>query len=475
MLPNRTTGRHWASQVKRLWRRRCSASCGCAIIDQMTIPPAPAAPTALHAPPIPPEIPLSDDRVQPQLPGGSMRLFVAMMAAIMALNALAIDSMLPALPRMAADLRVVNANDQQLVVTLYFIGIGIGSLIHGPLADRYGRRPVVLAALAGYIAAALISGLSTSWTMLLVMRLLHGLFGAAMGVVTQAIVRDRTSGDQMARLMSLIFLVFMVVPVIAPTIGQAVLEFASWRWIFLLLAAMALVIGAWVWRALPETLDPADVTPINVPALARSWRIIAGHRTAFAYMVGSALAFGANFGFLNSSQQIFAQTFGRADIFPYAFAAVAATLALASLSNSMLVLRFGARRVSQIALLTFIAVSGLQWLAAGPGENMLLFLVLLAINFSMLGFIGSNFGSIAMQPFGHVAGAASSFQNSFRTLLSASVGAVIGAAFDGTTGPLAMGFVVCGIAALAFVLWGENGRLFTRPNPPARPVPPAAR
>lgn len=399
------------------------------------------------------------------------REMVAMMAALMALNALAIDAMLPALPAIGASLDVGASNDRQFIISVYLIGLGLGSLLHGPLADRFGRRPVVLCALAGYVVSALVAGLAPTFPLLLAMRLCHGLFGAAMGVVAMAIVRDRSSGDEMARLMSMIFIVFMAVPVIAPTVGQAVLTFASWRWIFLLLAAMGTIMAIWVWHRLPETLDPSDKTPIHVGSLARTWGRIATHRSAGGYVLASGIATGAMFGFLNSSQQIFDKVFGKADIFPIAFACVAGTMAVANFSNSRIVLRFGARRVSQTALLAFIGISLTQWLAAGMGETMITFLVLIALNMSMVGFIGANFSSIAMEPFGHAAGAASSFQNAARTLLSAGIGAGIGQMFDGTTVPLAIGFLTCGIIALLVVLWAERGRLFTRPNPPHRPVP----
>ncbi len=399
------------------------------------------------------------------------REFVAMMALMMALNALAIDVMLPGLPQIAAALGAPDANAQQLIITLYFVGLGAGSLLHGPLADRFGRRPVILWSLAGYVACALVCGLATDWAQLLGLRVLHGLFGAATGVVATAVVRDRTSGDEMAKLMSMIFLIFMVVPIVAPSVGQAVLWVASWRWVFLLLAAMGTLMALWIWARLPETLAPEDVAPIVPGVLARNWWTVATHRGAMAYMLGSAIAMGANFGFLNSSQQIIAGTFGRADIFTLVFACVAAGMAAANYSNSRLVLRFGARRVSQTALLAFILLSAVQWVLALTGETLVMFLIVVGLNMSMIGFIGANFSSIAMQPFGHIAGTASSFQNSARTLLSALIGGVIGQSYDGTTEPLALGYVLCGLVALACILWGERGRLFTRPNAPARPVP----
>lgn len=399
------------------------------------------------------------------------REFVGMMAMLMALNALAIDSMLPGLTLIADALDAGSANAQQLVISTYFIGMGLGSLVHGPLSDRFGRRRVILVALAGYVLSALLAGLAPSWTMLLTMRVTHGLFGAAMGVVAQAVVRDRTSGDQMAKLMSLIFLIFMVVPIIAPTIGTMVLAVASWRWVFLLLAIMGTVMAAWVWLRLPETLDPADVAPIHLGSLARTWAMVASHRTSMAYMFGSSIAVGANYGFLNSANQIIFATFGAGAIFPYAFACVAAGIAVGNFFNARLVLRFGARRVSHTAVLAFIALSLVQILISGRGETLVAFLIVVGLNMGMIGFIGANFSSIAMEPFGHVAGSASSFQNAARTLISAIIGAVIGQAYDGSTEPLAWGYLICGVIVILCVLWGERGRLFTRPNAPHRPVP----
>lgn len=407
----------------------------------------------------------------PALGALGQREFVAMMAMLMALNALAIDSMLPALPDIARDLGAPSANAQQQVVSFYFLGLGLGSLIHGPLADRFGRRSVILASLIGYVVSAAFAGLAPNWTAMLMMRATHGLFGAAMGVVATSVVRDRTSGDAMAKLMSMIFLIFMIVPIIAPSIGQVLLWVADWRWIFLWLAAFGLMMALWVYRHLPETLDPADVQPISAAGIARNWWTLATHRQALAYNAGSAIVVGANFGFLNSAQQIIAQTFGRVDIFPLAFASVAGGIAVANYSNSRLVLRFGARRVSHSALFAFIALSGVQWWNAGTAENLTTFLIILSLNMGMIGFIGANFSSMAMEPFGHIAGTASSFQTSMRTLVAAGIGAMIGAQFDGSALPLAKGYAACGGAALAFVLWGEKGRLFTRPNPPHLPVP----
>ncbi len=399
------------------------------------------------------------------------REFVAMMALMMALNALAIDAMLPALPQIAGDLGAPTANAQQRIITLYFIGLGVGSLIHGPLSDRFGRRPVILGSLIGYILAGLASAFAPSWEAMLAMRFVHGLMAAAIGVVATAVVRDRTSGDSMARMMSLIFLIFMVVPIIAPTLGQAILRVAAWPAIFGFLALMGAAMLGWVMLRLPETMRPEDARPLAFGPLLAAWRDVATHRSAVAYMVASSVAIGANFGFLNSAQQIIARTFRAEAIFPYVFAVVATGIAVANFTNSRLVMRFGARRVSHTAICAFIVLSCVQIYFALAGETMWMFVGIVTLNMAMMGFIGANSSSIAMEPFGREAGSASSFQNSVRTLLSAGVGAWIGGAYDGTTLPLAIGYLIAGSTALAVLLWGERGRLFTRPNPPHLPVP----
>jgi MFS transporter, DHA1 family, multidrug resistance protein len=388
-----------------------------------------------------------------------------MMAAIMALNALAIDGMLPAFPRMAAGLGLTDPNRIQLVISAYLFGMGAGSLLHGPLSDRFGRRPILLGGIAGYIICALACSFATNFEMLIAMRIAKGLCGAALGVLVTSIIRDQFEGDAMARRMSTIFLVFMAVPIVAPLVGSAVLLFAGWRSIFDLFAIMGVAVFAWVMLRLPETLDPANAIPIEPRALARAWRSVVTNRSANCYMLAGGITQGALFGFLNSSQQVFDKTFGAAAFFPIGFAIIAGGIACANFTNARIVERFGARRVSQTALLTFIVLACLQLMAAlFVPHSLPLFLGLITINMAMIGFVGSNFGSIAMQPFGTIAGSASSFQNFVRTIFAAGIGGFIGQQFGGTVTPMALGFLLCGLTALTLVLIGENGRLFTRPR-----------
>jgi DHA1 family bicyclomycin/chloramphenicol resistance-like MFS transporter len=394
-----------------------------------------------------------------------LRELTIMMSSLMALNALAIDSMLPAFPAMARGLKVTDPNQIQYIISVFLAGTGIGALIYGPLSDRYGRKPILLIATIGAALFSLACSIAPNFEMMLAMRFAHGLLAAAMGVLVVSVIRDQFEGDAMARRMSTIFLIFMIVPIIAPTIGQMVLLFAGWRVIFDLMAFMAVAAAIWVYLRLPETLAPENVIPIEPHALAKAWKVVVLHRNAAGYMIGAGIVQGALFGYLNSSQQMFAKVFNAADFFTIGFAIIAIGIAVSNFTNSRIVERFGARRVSHAALLTFIMLGALQVLAAQfVPKSMPLFLLLLTGNMAMVGFIGSNFSSIAMTPFGHVAGAASSFQTFVRTALAASLGTVIGQQFDGSVFPVALGFLGCGLAALLLVLWCEKGALFTRPR-----------
>jgi MFS transporter, DHA1 family, multidrug resistance protein len=390
---------------------------------------------------------------------------MVMMASIMALGAFGTDAMLPAFPSIVDRLAVYPANNVQQMITIYLAGTGIGSLFYGPLSDRYGRKRVLIIAILAYIMCALACSYAQSFGFLLGMRFINGLFAAAMGVLAVAIVRDRFSGDAMAKRMSIIFLIFMIVPIIAPSIGQLVLSLGEWRSIFDVMAALGSSVLLWVIFRLPETLNPANIILIYPTQIIATWRAVIFNRTAGAYMLASGIVQGAIFGFLTSSQPIIDKVFGARAYFGLCFAIISIGVASSNLGNARIVERFGARRVSHSALIGFIVIAIMQWIASiYIPKSLPVFLTLLTLNMSMLGFMGSNFGSIAMQPFGAMAGAASSFQNFARVLLASFIGATIGGCFNGTAMPMALGYLGCGIGAFIMVLWGEKGRLFTRPG-----------
>ncbi|MCZ8134760.1 MAG: multidrug effflux MFS transporter [Porphyrobacter sp.] len=383
-----------------------------------------------------------------------------MMAMLMALNAFGIDAILPALDALAADLSV-SGNDRQFVIGVYLLTGGIGSLVPGALADRFGRRPILLGAVAVYIVLSILSALAPSYDALIAVRAAQGFFAAGIVALPPAIIRDRVGGDKMARMMSIIFVIFLMVPAVAPTIGEAILQVGNWRAIFGFMAVLGVAMAAWVFIRLPESLTPDNVQPILPRTIAANMTRALSTPSVAGYVIGSALVFGALFGFINSSQQLITQTFGAGDIFPMVFAICAGSMALASWSNSRIVERFGARRVSHTALFAFIIVSAAQVMFAfQPEESLWQFVPLMAINMALLGFIGSNFGAIAMNPFFAIAGAASSAHGFVRMTTAALLGGAIGYAYDGTARPLALALLASGLVCLVLVLLSEKGKLF---------------
>ena len=383
-----------------------------------------------------------------------------MMAMLMALNAFGIDAILPALDALAADL-AVSGNDRQFVIGIYLLTGGIGSLVPGALADRFGRRPILLGSVAVFIVLSLLCALAPSYDALIALRAVQGFFAAGIVALPPAIIRDRVGGDKMARMMSLIFVIFLMVPAVAPSIGEAILQIGNWRAIFGVSAIVGVVMGLWVFVRLPESLSEANCQPIRVRTMAANMGRALVLPSVAGYVIGSALVFGALFGFINSSQQLIAETFGGGDIFPMVFAICAGSMAFASWSNARIVERFGARRVSHTALFAFIAVSAAQVMFAfQPHESLWHFVPLMAINMALLGFIGSNFGAIAMNPFFNIAGAASSAHGFVRMTTAALLGGAIGYAYDGTARPLALALLASGLTCLVLVLWSEKGRLF---------------
>lgn len=391
-----------------------------------------------------------------------------MVALAMALHAFAIDAVLPAIDDMARDLGVVAGNERQFVISAYLIGSGIGCLVPGAFADRFGRRPVLLLALAAYTVLSLVLALIDSFTAMVVLRGLQGLLCAGLTVVPNAIVRDRYSGDRMARLLSMIAAIYVVIPVLAPSVGQLVAWVAGWRGIFDFSALVSAGMALWVWLRLPETLASEGRQPVHLPVIVRNMRAALVRRESIGYVMAAPMTLGAVFGYINSAQQLIGEHFGAGDWFPFIFGLVASTMVVTNFVNSRIVERFGARRVSHAGVLLFIAVSLVQvWVSHYRPDSLALFLPLLALNMGLLGFLGANFSSIAMQPFAGIAGSASSMHAFVRLFGASLVGVVIGQSYDGSARPFALALLLCSLSALALVTFSERGRLFRRLNPPA--------
>ncbi|HEX7060730.1 MAG TPA: multidrug effflux MFS transporter [Woeseiaceae bacterium] len=403
-------------------------------------------------------------------PAGQMgfREFVALMAALMAVNALSIDAMLPVLPQIGETLGLATRNEQQWVITAYLLGFGAAQLAYGPLADHFGRKPVLLTGLALYTAFSVLAGFTGSLATMIVARALAGVGAAATRVLTITIIRDFYSGRRMARVMSLTFIVFLAAPIVAPSLGQAIALAAPWQWIFGALAVFGASIALWAARRLPESLHPEDRRTMTPQSVIRGFRVVLSSRLAVGYTLGLSVMLGALFAFINSVQQVFADALGRPAMMPLIFAFIAGWMAVASFLNSRIVERIGTRRVSHTALLGFIGVATVHGLVAFAGyESVWTFAVLQSAMMFCFGLIGANFNSIAMEPLGHLAGTASSVIGFTTTVAGALIGFYVGQQFDGTVVPLTLGFVVCGVTALGLVAITERGRLFHPAEAPA--------
>ena len=414
-----------------------------------------AAPEAL-ARPRPPLVPH---------PGLGFKQFVAMVAAMMAVNGLAIDGMLPALEVIGKALAIHAPNQRQWIVTAYMMGFGGAQLAYGPLADRFGRRPVLLTGLCLYIAFSLLAALSQSFEMMLAARVLQGVGSAGSRVLAVTIVRDCYSGRKMARVMSLSFIVFLAVPIIAPSFGQIIMLFLPWRFIFVGFSLFAVGVTLWIYLKLPETLHIEDRRPISVLGIARGFRIVLTNRISIGYTIAMTVLLGGLFGFINSAQQVFFDVFHAQKLFTTLFAMIALSIASASLVNARLVERFGTRILSHTALVFYVFCATTHAVIAyNGGETLAIFAPFLAVQFFCFGLVVSNFGAMAMDPLGHMAGTASSVQGFLTTIGGALCGFWIGQHFNGTVIPLTLGFAGFGIGGFLIVLIVEKGRLF-RPTP----------
>jgi len=404
--------------------------------------------------------------------GMGFREFVAFVAALMAMNALSIDSMLPALPDIGDALGIVEDNRRQWIITAYLLGFGGAQIVYGTLADRFGRKPVLLVGVGVYAVASFAAAYAWSFDVMMAARILQGVGAAATRVLAVSIVRDCYAGRQMARVMSLAFTVFLAVPIVAPSVGQVIMVFGAWPRIFEVLAAIGVVVAVWTVLRLPETLHPDDRLPIAPARVAHAFATVFTNRIAIGYMLAMALAMGGLFGFINSAQQVFVDVFDAELWFPAIFAMIAGFMVFASLLNARIVGSVGTRRVSHTALCGYIALAVIHALVSVAGlDTLWSFAILQGCMMFCFGLMGPNFGAMAMEPLGHIAGTAASVQGFITTVGGALIGFYIGQQFDGTVVPLTLGFAGCGCAALAVVFVTERGRLF---RPTAAALRPAA-
>jgi MFS transporter, DHA1 family, multidrug resistance protein len=403
--------------------------------------------------------------------------FTSLLAMSMALAALGIDVMLPAFGAIRADLGLpADSTAVAGLVTAYFVGLAVGQIGYGPVADRFGRRPALYAGYAIYLVAALASTLAPTLPLLLASRFVWGLGAAGPRVVTLAVIRDSYDGDRMARAMSFVMAVFILVPILAPSLGAVIVSLGSWRWVFGACAVAVAAVALWAVR-LPETLRPENRRELTFRGVGQAARFIVSERQTVAYGMGMTALYGVFASYLASSEIIFGETFDQAARFPVIFGGLAAVMGGAMLVNARIVGRFGTRPLAHAVLLAYVGAAGaLVALGAVTGGRppLPLFLVGLALMLSGHALLIPNFNTIALAPMASVAGTASSVLGSVQIAVGAAVGALIDQSFDGTVLPISVAFLALGIVALGLILWAERGRLFRpldAPLPTATPVP----
>lgn len=387
--------------------------------------------------------------------------FVALMALMIALVALSIDIMLPALSVIADDLGAPNENDRQLILSTLFLGLATAQMLYGPISDSFGRKPTIYVGLGIFIAGTLIVIFAGDFEIMLAGRFLQGLGVAAPRIVTMAIIRDLFAGRAMARVMSLVMMVFILVPVLAPAIGQGVLLVANWRTIFGVLLLLALIILIWFWQRQPETLKPSARAPFSVKQIWGAIKETCTNRLAFGYTVVAGLAFGAFIGYLNTSQQILQEHYQLGNQFPLYFALTALSFGASSYFNAKLVMRYGMRYLSGISLVisSLLAIGYFLYaLSMGGDPPLWSFILYLLAAFACIGVQFANFNALALEPMGHIAGVAAGFVGSLTMFIAMSLGAVIGRLYDETVLPLVGGFVVLSIASGIVMFLVERGR-----------------
>jgi MFS transporter, DHA1 family, multidrug resistance protein len=389
------------------------------------------------------------------------REMTVMLAGLMALNAFAIDAMVPALPAIGRSLHVAEENHRQLVVITYFVGFASTQLLWGPLADRFGRKPVLGTGIIFYALFALLCAFAGSFPLLIAGRFAMGASAAVTRVLVVAMVRDLFEAEAMARVMSLVFMTFMLVPVLAPNIGQAILAVASWRAIFLVLAGYGLTMLAWSSWRLPETLHPEFRRSLTWREMTSAIGQTIRDPLSRGYTLAMTVTFSALIAYISSIQQIVFDVFHEGRFIGLVFASIAAPMALASWLNSRVVGRFGLRRVghsASVALALFTvthAIIGLEGY-----ESLPVFIVMQGLVMSSFAFASSNFGTLAMERMAPIAGTASSVQGVVSTLGAAILGFAIGQAFDGTVKPYLIGCAAAAVGGLIIVILTEPKRLF---------------
>lgn len=408
-------------------------------------------------------VPMFDSAFQDGVKRPGTREMTFLLAGLMALNAFAIDAMIPALPDIGRSLHVAEENDRQLVVISYFLGFASTQLLWGPLADRFGRKPVLACGVILYGLFALLCAFAGSFPLLIAGRVAMGASAAVTRVLVVAMVRDLFEAEAMARVMSLVFMTFMLVPVLAPNIGQLILLFFPWRAIFILLAVYALTMFTWSWIRLPETLHSEFRRGLDWRETSSALVQTVRDPLSRGYTLAMTVSFSGLIAYISSIQQIIFDAFHEGRFIGLVFASIAAPMALASYLNSRVVGRFGLRRVGHTAAAAFALVTAVHAAIALSGyETLWTFIVMQGLTMGCFAFTSSNLGTLAMENMAPIAGTASSVQGVVGTVGAALIGFMIGQQFKGTPVPFVVGTALCASGGFLLIVLTEPKRLFAR-------------
>jgi DHA1 family bicyclomycin/chloramphenicol resistance-like MFS transporter len=381
--------------------------------------------------------------------------FIALMAALMSIVALAIDALLPAISNIGADINSLDSTDNQMLVTMIFLGLGLGQLFFGPLSDCYGRKPVVYAGFILFLLASIVCLYAPSLEVMVLGRILQGIGLSAPRTISISIIRDTYEGDYMAKIMSFVVAFFILVPVVAPAIGKVILDSFGWKGIFYVQLIFALIIALWFWKRQPETLHPEFKIPFSGHVFVDGLKEFVRHKETVAFTITSGLVTGAFLVYLSSAQHIFEDQYALKEVFPYIFAGLAISIGLSTFLNGTLVMRFGMRKLSFMATLAFTIIALLYTVLFfnSPNPSIYVLVAFLSAQFFCLGFMWGNFRSIAMEPIGHIAGIGAAINGFVSTIFAIPIATFIGEFVKNSVWPLFVGLAVCGLfSVLIFML-----------------------
>ncbi|WNH12018.1 multidrug effflux MFS transporter [Thalassobellus suaedae] len=390
--------------------------------------------------------------------------FVALMAALMSTVALSIDALLPALPQIGHTLGVTNPHDNQLLITMIFLGLGFGQLIFGPLSDSFGRKPIVFIGFAVFIIASIICVTTKSLEIMIVGRILQGIGLSSPRSLSISMIRDEYSGDYMAKILSIVVMFFILIPVIAPTLGQFLLNFFNWESIFYVNLIFGVLIMIWFWLLQPETLPKEKQIKFTPHLFIDGIKEFFKHKEAVAFTLVSGFITGSFMVYLSTSQQIFQEQYNLSDMFPYIFASLAISIGLATFLNSRFVVKYGMMRIAYASTIAYATISILYVVLFWSGQNPSIFILLsfFALQFFAVGFLFGNLRALAMQPLGHIAGIGAAINGFISTVMAVPIANYIGGFVKISVLPLFIGFSIFGILSLlVFIILNQKTKLVT--------------